>query len=468
MSSIINTTASYQYLTSDSKSANQQPSTSAIPSSSDVVFSTTPLGFAETSPDFVSSIISWTNASESRQFSTDSTTNITNNGSLSTNNATLPPEVCDEIYTNFTNGNNLVFDNQSLVRVVVTWIVFLISAAGNSFVLASITIRRPRRTRSNPHIMMTHLTLANLAFTVFLLPTDAIWQTTKQWYGGDGLCRIINVLKQFAMYSSSAMVVVMGIDRVANLMCPVSRERQRRRIKRMLATAWIFSLINAIPAAAIFYVIDDYVVDRRCPQHVVVQCIDLKVVKGANLNGYYLYSMFISFFGPLICILVCYILIAIAISKMARLSKEAQKRSLKQTSGSKRGLDRARRISLIVTALITATFILCWGPYYVTGLIHWFHEELKMPRAVTDFTFMSVYLNPMLHPLITIWLIKEIRESIVNQFHRNPRSYQKPPKKKSSPRKIVHSKDKNGATELLPKDKNGSSKTTTKTKQVWL
>lgn len=56
----------------------------------------------------------------------------------------------------------------------------------------------------------------------------------------------------------------------------------------------------------------------------------------------------------------------------ACICSEVQRRSLNHTSGSKRGLDRARRISLIVTALITATFIICWGPYYVTGLAEWF------------------------------------------------------------------------------------------------
>ena len=32
-------------------------------------------------------------------------------------------------------------------------------------------------------------------------------------------------------------------------------------------------------------------------------------------------------------------------------------------------------MSQIVTGLITATFVVCWCPYYVIGVIHWFQEE---------------------------------------------------------------------------------------------
>lgn len=373
-------------------------------------------------------------------------------------------EQCDQMFANFTRDHGLNFDPRYLIRIVITWMIFLMSAAGNSFVLASVTIKSPSRSHTHSQIMMAHLTVANLAFTIFLLPTDAIWQSTKQWYGGDFLCRLTNILKQFAMYSSSAMVVVMGFDRVANLMCPVSRLRQRKRILIMLGIAWSFSLINAIPAGVIFNVVN-HPIDPGCPDHIVVQCVDLSVAQHVNLRPYYIYTMVVSFFGPLVCILICYVLIAFAISRMARMSKEAQKRSLHQNSGSKRGLDRARRVSLIVTALISATFIICWGPYYVSGLVLWFKGPggTRLSLAARQFMVMSVYLNPMLHPLITIWLIKEIRDSITSQFKRKSTipCGSKSPMKKTSQHKYVDSKN-NTRGELLPK--NGHSNT----KEVWL
>lgn len=58
-----------------------------------------------------------------------------------------------------------------------------------------------------------------------------------------------------------------------------------------------------------------------CPGYFVTQCVDLRISAGVNLKPYYVYTMIISFFAPLVCILVCYILIAIAISKMAKISK---------------------------------------------------------------------------------------------------------------------------------------------------
>lgn len=52
----------------------------------------------------------------------------------------------------------------------------------------------------NPFLARLHIVYIN-----FL---DAIWQTTVEWKGGEVLCRITNVLKQFSMYISSAIIVV--------------------------------------------------------------------------------------------------------------------------------------------------------------------------------------------------------------------------------------------------------------------
>ena len=38
--------------------------------------------------------------------------------------------------------------------------------------------------------------------------SDALWNVTLEWRGGDMLCRSLNMLKQFSMYISSAMIAV--------------------------------------------------------------------------------------------------------------------------------------------------------------------------------------------------------------------------------------------------------------------
>ncbi|XP_039255686.2 gonadotropin-releasing hormone receptor-like [Styela clava] len=385
-------------------------------------------------------------------------------------NSTLSFEQCEEKLQEFKAESNLVFDRINMVRVLVTWIVFLMSTIGNSFVLTSVTIKRRRRNISHPQLMMMHLTFANLAFTFFILPVDAIWNTTMEWYGGDFLCRAVNVLRQFAMYISSAMIVVMGIDRVTCLKCPRALAGQRQRITRMLAIAWIFSFLNAIPAGAIFSAVE-HTPYPRCPESKITQCLDLNVLGRANLEAYYVYTMFISFFGPLICILICYIIIAWEISKMARISKEAQKRcSIKRGSNksvTRRGLDRARRVSQIVTGLITVTFVLCWGPYYVVGFINWFDKtnhtgpqppEKRLSYSAQVVMLMSMYLNPMLHPVITVLLMKEVRDNVLTQC-RKPSGSRRKPTSNRKPVGAMVNLEKNGNMELIPKNNgNGSNR----------
>nr|ABR22598.1 gonadotropin-releasing hormone receptor 4a [Ciona savignyi] len=325
---------------------------------------------------------------------------------------------CDVMFKSFLDHNRLVFDSYHLTRITVTWFIFVISFVGNLIVLTSVTVRRKTQTYSHCQLIMTHLSLANLAFTLFILPMDAIWNYTLQWLAGDVMCRLMNTLKQFAMYISSAMIMVMGVDRVTGLLRPVSANQQRERIKKLLAVAWSFSFLNALPACVMFSAAPYRPMQCECPDHYVVQCVDFKLFKEGR-EIFYLYSMFISFFIPLTCIILCYVIIAFSIAKMAKRAKatELQSSGFRPPSGRKslarRSLQRAKKVSQIVTGLITATFVLCWGPYYMVGLMHWFQEEKQpMDKLAEGIMLMSSYLNPCLHPFITVCLMKEIRENI--------------------------------------------------------
>nr|AAW70563.1 gonadotropin-releasing hormone receptor 4 [Ciona intestinalis] len=323
---------------------------------------------------------------------------------------------CDAMFESFLSSQRLVFDSYHLTRIWVTWVIFFISLAGNLTVLISVTVLRKTQSYSHCQLIMTHLSLANLAFTLFVLPMDAIWNYTLEWLAGDVMCRIMNSLKQFAMYISSAMIMVMGVDRVTGLLRPVSANQQRRRIVKFLTVAWVFSFINSIPPSVMFSAGPYWPMRCECPNHYVVQCVDFHLIKKGR-EIFYIYSMFISFFIPLYCIIICYLIIAFSIAKMAKRAKatELQSSGFRPPSSRKslarRSLQRAKKISQLVTGLITITFVICWGPYYVVGLMHWFNEQ-HIERLPEGIMLMSLYLNPCLHPFITVCLMKEIRESI--------------------------------------------------------
>lgn len=87
-----------------------------------------------------------------------------------------------------------------------------------------------------------------------------------------------------------------------------------------------YNINSALNSQGVIFRGIHYHPDPRCPDHVISQCVDLSVnvsaeVDPVDLSVYYIYTMVMSFFLPLACIIVCYILIALAISRMARVSK---------------------------------------------------------------------------------------------------------------------------------------------------
>lgn len=134
------------------------------------------------------------------------------------------------------------FTRAALARVVVTAIFFVLAAGSNAAVLGSLL-----RKRSKSHVrpLILSLALADLLVTVAVMPLDAVWNVTVQWYGGDLSCKLLNFLKLFAMYAAALVLVVISLDRHAAVLRPFSRARRRNGL--LLRAAWVGSVLLALP-----------------------------------------------------------------------------------------------------------------------------------------------------------------------------------------------------------------------------
>ncbi|NP_001028997.1 gonadotropin-releasing hormone receptor 1 [Ciona intestinalis] len=330
-------------------------------------------------------------------------TNIDNNwtstaavlGLNSTVNSTaLPCEAHDVLIQTW-----FQFDTLHLVRVLVTWLLFCLSMAGNMFVLWSLRGSKSR------HFIMFHLALSNLIYTIFVMPSDAVWNTTMEWLAGDVMCRLCQMMKQFGMYASSFMVVVIGADRVTGILSPLPCHSQRKRGYYMVATAWISSLICCLPAGFIFSVASI----PTCEGIPIYQCIDFNVLQDVSLlRPYYFFTMCMSFLLPLICTLVSYSLIVCEISTMKERDRVLMGRRHSVNTAS---IQRAKNRTILMRTLITLTFLVCWGPYYGKGIYDWFirYEDHTPPDAWDTVMYVVMYLNPVLHPIVFGVFLKEIR-----------------------------------------------------------
>lgn len=134
------------------------------------------------------------------------------------------------------------FTQAAKVRVIITAIFFLLAAGSNAAVLGSL-LRKRRKSHVQPLILS--LALADLLVTVMVMPLDAAWNVTVQWYGGNISCKILNFLKLFAMYAAALVLVVISLDRHAAILHPFSRAHRRNGM--LLRAAWAGSVLLALP-----------------------------------------------------------------------------------------------------------------------------------------------------------------------------------------------------------------------------
>ncbi|XP_003226613.1 gonadotropin-releasing hormone receptor [Anolis carolinensis] len=271
-------------------------------------------------------------------------------------------------------------------RVVVTSCFFMVAACSNSVVLYSVT--RKRR-KSHVQLLILSLTAADLLVTTIVMPLDAVWNITIQWYAGDSLCKLLNFLKLFAMYSAALVLVVISLDRHAAVLRPFSFANSNRRNRVMLSVAWVLSALLASPQLFLFHL---YTV----PGVNFTQCVTHGSFKERwQETTYNMFTFTTLYVTPLSVMVICYIRILFEISKQ-----------LKINQGLARGKDdhisKARMKTLTMTILIVASFIVCWTPYYLLGLWYWFQPDMirQMPEYVNHFLFLFGLLHTCTDPIV--------------------------------------------------------------------
>lgn len=137
------------------------------------------------------------------------------------------------------------FGHAAQFRVGATSVLFVFAACSNLALLAS--VGRGRRPASRLRPLMLSLASADLLMTFVVMPLDAVWNVTVQWYGGDALCKLLCFLKLFAMYASAFILVVIGLDRHHVILHPLGAINAHRRNRQMLLAAWSLSALLASP-----------------------------------------------------------------------------------------------------------------------------------------------------------------------------------------------------------------------------
>lgn len=156
--------------------------------------------------------------------------------------------------TSLDHWDTPTFTTAARFRVVATLVLFVFAAISNLSVLLSVTCGRGRRLASHLRPLIASLASADLVMTFVVMPLDAVWNVTVQWYAGDVMCKLLCFLKLFAMHSAAFILVVVSLDRHHAILHPLDTLDAGRRNKRMLLVAWVLSVLLASPqVSATFY-----------------------------------------------------------------------------------------------------------------------------------------------------------------------------------------------------------------------
>ena len=132
-------------------------------------------------------------------------------------------------------------------RVAVTLVLFVFAACSNLSVLISVCWGRGYRLAAHLRPLIASLASADLVMTFVVMPLDAVWNITVQWYAGDVMCKLLCFLKLFAMHSAAFILVVVSLDRHRAILHPLDSLDAGVRNRRMLLVAWTLSLLLASP-----------------------------------------------------------------------------------------------------------------------------------------------------------------------------------------------------------------------------
>ncbi|KAE8588791.1 hypothetical protein XENTR_v10022742 [Xenopus tropicalis] len=301
-----------------------------------------------------------------------------------------------------------IFSTAAKIRVAITCILFVFSTCFNVAALWTITYKY--RKKSHIRILIINLVAADLFITLVVMPLDAVWNVTLQWYAGDLACRVLMFLKLAAMYSSAFVTVVISLDRQAAVLNPLGIRDAKKKNKIMLCVAWSLSYLLAIPQLFVFHT-----VSRSEPVH-FVQCATVGSFQAHWQETIYnMFTFFCLFLLPLLIMVFCYARILMEIThKMKAACVSSKEIDLRRSSNN---IPRARMRTLKMSLVIVLTFIVCWTPYYLLGIWYWFSPEMltkeKVPPSLSHILFLFGLLNTCLDPIIyglfTIHFRREIR-----------------------------------------------------------
>ncbi|VVC91965.1 unnamed protein product, partial [Leptidea sinapis] len=351
---------------------------------------------------------------------------------------TWPIEKCLELHlTNETYNDNIsnvfIYNNTEIyclehaplltrsriVRASILSVMAVLSFVGNFATMISVQRGKRCRRRARPswtaiYSLIFQLSIADLFVTLFCIAGEAAWSFTVKWYGGNVLCKLFKFLQMFALYLSTFVLVLIGVDRWLAVKYPMKSMGTATRSTRLLIVAWILSIVLSIPQTIVFRVVKGPFVEEfhQCVTHGFY-------TEPWQEQAYTTLSLVFMFVIPLIILVSTYVSTVRTIAKSEKVFQPETIRQEKYVTpdlNRRRLIDRAKMKSLRMSIVIVVTFIVWWTPYYIMMLIFTFVNPTKSVvddwmSAIFFFGMSNSLVNPVIYGAFHLWPKKRSRNS---------------------------------------------------------
>jgi hypothetical protein len=174
------------------------------------------------------------------------------------------------------------------------------------------------------------------------------------------MCRLVMAVDGINQFTSIFCLTVMSVDRYLAVVHPTRSARWRTApVARLVSAAvWVASAVVVLPV----------VVFSGVPRGMSTCHMQWPEPAAAWRAGFIIYTAALGFFGPLLVICLCYLLIVVKVRSAARRVR-APVCQWVQAPVCQRRRRSERRVTRMVVAVV-ALFVLCWMPFYVLNIVN--------------------------------------------------------------------------------------------------
>ncbi|XP_074485077.1 somatostatin-like receptor F_48D10.1 [Sebastes fasciatus] len=279
--------------------------------------------------------------------------------------------------------------SSTLMTAVISLTVFMVGLTGNS--LAIYVVLRYAKMKTVTNIYILNLAVADELYIIGL-PFLTTQNVLSYWPFGSFLCRVVMTADSMNQFTSIFCLTVMSIDRYLAVVHPIrsTRWRHPRVAKVVSAAVWAVSFVVVLPVVIFSDVQDTF---NSCN-------MNWPEPKNVWSTAFILYTATVGFFGPLLIICLCYLLIVI---KM-------------KSSGARAGFTKRRRSERKVTRMvvvIVVVFVLCWLPFFIINMVNLvvIIPESSATAGIYFFAVILSYANSCANPVLYGFLSDNFRQS---------------------------------------------------------